>query len=400
MRSSIIILSIILSVINGFGQKKPGTGKPYFPAFNNWERRDPVSVGLKKASIDSTIRYAIAGESKNPRDLALDQANTFGKAPFGEPIGPMANRGHATGIIIYKGYIVAEWGEPYRCDMVHSVTKSFLSTVIGKAIDSGLIRSVMDTVVSYIPPVEINGGLEEGKPVLIYPFETKHNRTITWNDLLRQTSDWEGTLWGKPEWADRPDSSSSDWKTRPRFRSGSVYEYNDVRVNALALAGTSIWRKPLPQVLKQYIMDPIGASNTWRWTGYHNSWITLDGEAVQSVSGGGHWGGGIFMNAYDMARFGLLTLHKGNWNGKQLISKSWIGRALTPTPVQTDYGFMNYYLNIDQKRLPSAPPSAYMHLGNGNNIIYVDPDHDLVIVLRWVTGRSIDGIVKRMLEAF
>ncbi|MCV4860463.1 hypothetical protein OFB63_30920, partial [Escherichia coli] len=67
-------------------------------------------------------------------------------------------------------------------------------------------------------------------------------------------------------------------------------------------------------------MDPIGASNTWRWTGYRNAWIVLNGQPVQSVSGGGHWGGGMFINAYDMARFGLLTLHKGNWNGKQLLS--------------------------------------------------------------------------------
>jgi CubicO group peptidase (beta-lactamase class C family) len=109
---------------------------------------------------------------------------------------------------------------------------------------------------------------------------------------------------------------------------GYVWEYNDVRVNALALAATSVWRKPLPQVLKQYIMDPIGASNTWRWTGYRNAWIVLDGQAVQSVSGGGHWGGGMFINAYDMARYGLLTLHRGNWNGKQLLSEQWIKQSL------------------------------------------------------------------------
>jgi CubicO group peptidase (beta-lactamase class C family) len=147
-------------------------------------------------------------------------------------------------------------------------------------------------------------------------------------------------------------------------------------------------------------MDPIGASATWRWTGYRNAWITLDGQAIQSVSGGGHWGGGMFINAYDMARFGLLTLHEGNWNGRQLISRKWVRQALTPTPVKTDYGYMNWFLNTDRKMLPSAPATAFMHLGNGNNVIYVDPEHELVIVLRWITQKGIDEVVKQALRAF
>jgi len=239
-----------------------------------------------------------------------------------------------------------------------------------------------------------------GQPELLDLFATPHNRTITWNDMLRQTSDWEGTLWGKPEWADRPDSNASNWTNRPRHASGTVYEYNDVRVNVLALAATNVWRKPLPQVLKQTIMDPIGASNTWRWTGYRNAWIVLDGQVVQSVSGGGHWGGGMFINAYDMARFGLLTLHKGNWNGRQLISQQWVAQALTPTPVKTDYGYMNWFLNTDRKLLPSAPATAFMHLGNGANCIYTDPEHDLVIVVRWIDTKAMDAVVKKILEAF
>ena len=289
--------------------------------------------------------------------------------------------------------------------MTHSVTKSFLSTIIGVAVDSGLIKNVMDTVASYVPPIEIYGQPVNrsadliGQPQLIDLFATPHNKTITWNDMLRQTSDWEGTLWGKPEWADRPDSNVANWMNRPRHTSGTVYEYNDVRVNALALAATSVWRKPLPQILKQTIMDPIGASNTWRWTGYRNSWIVLDGQAVQSVSGGGHWGGGMFINAYDMARFGLLTLHKGNWNGKKLISEKWVQQALTPTTAKTDYGYMNWFLNTDKKLLPSAPTSAYMHVGNGANYIYVDPEHDIVMVTRWLANNAIDGLVKKLLEA-
>ena len=97
-----------------------------------------------------------------------------------------------------------------------------------------------------------------------------------------------------------------------------------MRTNALALAALNVWRRPLPQVLKENVLDPIGASNTWRWFGYENSWIVLDGLAVQSVTGGGHWGGGMFINAYDIARFGYLTLNRGRWKERQLVSESWI----------------------------------------------------------------------------
>ena len=301
---------------------------------------------------------------------------------------------------------MASWGEPARCDITHSVTKSFLSSVVGLAVDRGLIRSVQDTVSAYIPLIELydqtisRSADDFGKPEMLRLFDTPHNKTITWDAMLRQTSDWEGTLWGKPDWADRPDKDATQWLNRARNKQGSVYEYNDVRVNALSLAALSVWRKPLPQVLKENIMDKIGASNTWRWTGYRNSWIVLDGQTVQSVSGGGHWGGGMFINAYDMGRFGLLSLNKGRWKDQQILSENWVNQALTPTPAQPTYGYMNWFLNTNKKLLPSASANVFYHLGNGTNMIYVDPDHELVMVVRWLSTDAMDGVVKRVLEAF
>jgi Beta-lactamase len=407
MKQVLLCMSLLLTVAISFAQKTTAAKTVgYFPPFNNWQVKPASSMGLKPAAIEAAVAAAIAGEVKSPRNMEINHYRTFGKEPFGEGIGPFAERGDPTGIIVYKGYIIASWGEPSRCDMTHSVTKSFLSTVIGAAVDSGLIKSIFDTVAAYVPPIELYGQTVNrsadliGQPQLLDLFATAHNKTITWNDMLRQTSDWEGTLWGKPDWADRPDSNANNWMNRTRNKSGAVYEYNDVRVNALALAATSVWRRPLPQVLKQLIMDPIGASNTWRWTGYRNAWIILDGQPVQSVSGGGHWGGGMFINAYDMARFGLLSLHRGNWNGKQLISQQWVKQALTPTPAKTDYGYMNWFLNTEKKLLPSAPETSFMHIGNGTNIIYVDVEHELVMVARWIDYKAIDGVVKKLLEAF
>lgn len=404
---SILLISLLATgLFTCSAQSKTTKPGDYFPPRGEWQHRSPASLGLDSLVLQEAIRFARENESKSPRNLELAQVQSFGKEPFSEGIGPFSDRGDPTGIIVYKGYIVAEWGEPLRVDITNSVTKSFLSTVVGLAVDQGLIRSVLDTVAAYVPPIEVYNPAatarkaeELGQSQLLYPFSSPHNRTLTWEVMLRQTSDWEGVLWGKPDWADRPGDKPEEWRNRKRNAPGTVWKYNDVRVNALALAATNVWRKPLPQVLKTYIMDPIGASNTWRWNGYRNAWIVLDGQPVQSVSGGGHWGGGMFINAYDMARFGLLTLHRGNWNGRQLISEQWVKQALTPTTAQPTYGYMNWFLNTDRKLLPSAPAGSFVHLGNGTNFIYVDPEHQLVTVVRWIENKSMDGMVKKVLDA-
>ncbi|HTF31847.1 MAG TPA: hypothetical protein VK625_23480, partial [Flavitalea sp.] len=64
------------------------------------------------------------------------------------------------------------------------------------------------------------------------------------------------------------------------------------------------------------------------------------------------------------------------------------------------YGYMNFFLNTDNKFIPSAPPSAFAHVGNGANYIYVDPENDLVIVLRWIETKSLNGIIEQVLASF
>ncbi|MCC7194355.1 MAG: serine hydrolase [Gemmatimonadaceae bacterium] len=399
---------------------------PYFPPAGSWERRAPAQVGLSAMAVDSAVALALANESTTPRDMLEAHRISFGREPFGEAIGPFRARAGAAGLIIRHGYIVAAWGDPNRVDHTFSVTKSFVTTTIGLAFDRKMIRAVTDPVRQYmapiialkgppgagaplvrIPPTSMNGldTLRGVRPTVAYdafevlePFESEHNRTITWEHLLRQTSDWQGTLWGKPDWADRFPRNTTDTAAvinRKRDEAGTVYKYNDVRVNLMALAALNIWRRPLPQVLKEYVMDPIGASDTWRWLGYDNSWVLMDGALVQSVAGGGHWGGGMLISAYDMARFGLLTLHAGKWRDKQLVSERWIRMSRSPGPANDQYGFANYFLNTGRKALPSAPEQVFYHLGNGNNIIYVDPVNDLVIVARWMNStRTLDSMVK------
>ena len=255
----------------------------------------------------------------------------------------MKARGPASGLIVRNGYIVAEWGEPARVDMSNSVTKTFLTTVVGLAWQRGLIRDLNDRARDYMPP-----GVDL--------FETEHNQKITWDHLLRQTSDWQGTLWGKPDWADRPEGkNSAEWAKRPLREPGTHFKYNDVRVNVLSLAALQVIRKPLPQVLREELMEPIGASSTWRWYGYENSWVDIDGQKVQSVSGGGHWGGGMFINAYDMARFGYLFLRNGKWKDRAIVSEKWIEMARKPGSGERDLRVRELVLEHGSKARADRP---------------------------------------------
>jgi len=342
---------------------------------------------MQPTAVDDAVRFAVASETPSPKDLAINLATSFGaREPFDAPIGPVKPRGPASGLIMRHGYIVAEWGEPARVDMAFSVTKTFLSTVVGLAWARGLIHDVKDSTRDYMPP-----GVDL--------FETPHNRTITWDDLLRQTSDWQGTLWGKPDWADRPEGDKpSEWPNRKVWDPGTHYKYNDVRVNVLALAALHVWRRPLPEVLREYVMEPIGASSTWRWYGYDNSWVEIDGQRMQSMTGGGHWGGGMFINAFDMARFGYLFLRNGRWGEREIVPLRWIQMARTPGRANPEYGYCNWFLNPGRGSLPSAPESSVTFRGNGQNIIYVDWDHDIVAVVRWIgTDAQVDEFIRRLL---
>ena len=358
---------------------------PYFPERFDWQHKTPDEVGMNAALVNEAVQLAIAADTPGPHDMTQFLTNSFGKEPFFTLMGPIRDRGPASGIITRHGYIVAEWGDPKRADITNSVTKTFLTTVVGLAWQRGLIRDVNDYARGYMPPhVDL--------------FEAPHNQKIKWDDLLRQTSDWQGTLWGKPDWADRPVGATVEEQTnRKLWEPGTHFKYNDVRVNVMALAALEVWRRPLPEVLREEVMEPIGASSTWRWYGYENSWVDLDGRKIQSVSGGGHWGGGMFIDSYDMARFGYLFLRNGKWKDRSIVSDTWIKMARTPGSDNKTYGFANWYLNTDQKPLPAAPATVVRFVGNGSNIIYIDWDNDIVAVFRWIRGdRQLNEVVAKM----
>lgn len=359
----------------------------YFPEPNaTWEKQPASSFGIDATQLEKAVGFAMNNEYSGARDLRLAILKSFEREPFHEILGPTKKRDGPAGIILKKGYIIGQWGDIKRVDMTFSVTKSFLSTVAGLAEDHGMISSMNDRVESYV---------WDGT------FAGDHNSKITWEHLLQQSSDWSGELWGGKDWADRPprEGGLDDWKFRDLLEPGTVMEYNDVRVNVLAYALTQVWRKPLPMVLKEYVMDKIGASVTWRWYGYENAWTEIDGLRMKSVTGGGHSGGGLFINSEDMARFGLLFMNGGSWNGDQIISESWIRSAITPSKPNPNYGYLWWLNNKGEEYWDGLPEHLYYAAGFGGNFIVVDPREEIVVVIRWLEPSKISEMMSLVYEA-
>ena len=379
---SILLLTIFISVTSQ---------ESYFPNKENWKRKSPSDFNFDSKKLQNAINFVIDNQNKGDKDLRVEILKGFSTEPYHSIKGPTKKRGETNGIIIKDGYIIASWGDTKRVDMTFSVTKSYLSAITGVAIDKNLIKSEQDIVSDYIWDKTFDGNM---------------NSKISWGHLLNQSSDWHGNLFGINHWEDRPDINKSidEWRTEPQKEPGAFYKYNDVRVNVLAYSLLQVFRESLPKILKKTIMDPIGASDSWRWYGYENSWVNMDGLMTQSVSGGGHNGGGIFINSEDHARFGLLYLNNGMWNDKRIISKDWIKKSITPSKTNPEYGYMWWinsekgedYATSDWKNVPT---NVYYGAGFGGNYIVVIPDENMVVVGRWLGRGTIGTFIQMILDS-
>ena len=356
----------------------------YFPERNaEWAEKPSKEFKINSNKLLEAVDFAKNNEYSGSRDLRIAILKGFEREPFHEILGPTKKRGGPAGMILKNGYIIAKWGDTKRVDMTFSVTKSFLSTVAGLAEDKSLIGNMKDKVGQYIWDGTFGG---------------EHNGKITWEHLLQQNSDWSGELWGGKDWADRPpkEGGVDDWKFRKLNEPGTIMEYNDVRVNVLAYSLTHIWRKPLPMVLKEQLMDKIGASTTWRWHGYEHAWTEVDGLQMKSVTGGGHSGAGIFISTEDMARFGLLFLKNGRWLDQQIISEEWIQKAIEPSTPNVNYGYMWWLNKKGNRHWEGLSESIYYAAGFGGNFIVIDQENDLVVVTRWLEPNKMQEFITKL----
>ena len=309
--------------------------------------------------------------------------------PFNRLRGPVHPRGGVSGVIRVRGEEVAAWGEPDRADQTFSVAKTYLALLAGLAHSRGLLDAG-ERVCERLPGIG---------------FDSDHNRPITWTHLLTQTSEWQGECFGMPDQVEHYRRVSHDPKPpggkkgdpRPLQEPGSYWEYNDVRINQLSLALLHLFKRPLPEVFVESVLQPVGGGRDFRWEGYDDSWVEIDGRRMQSVPGGTHWGGGVSISARDQARIGQLLLDGGVHEGRQVIARDWVQRMQSPNAVAPFYGGLTW-LNRDGRLFADASRASFFMFGAGGHMVWIDPDNEAVVVARWLDGAHSAGFVTRVAE--
>jgi CubicO group peptidase (beta-lactamase class C family) len=330
---------------------------------------------IEHEQIDAACRAQADRQTAGIDDMERYVAGQVADASHREISGPLLAGSGASGVVLCDGELVGRWGDPDVPEMLFSATKSFVSLVAGVAFDQDLLNPEQ-AVSEVIDCAELaDGGA----------------RTITWEHLLQQRSGWDGVLWGKPSSIDA--QSQRDGPTAAHSQPGTQWAYNDVRVNLLCLALTALFGRSLEEVLREAVMGPLGASRTWRWHGYANS----EHDRSPVVVGGAHWGGGLFINAQDLALAGELCRNHGRTQDAQLISVEWCERQWAACPLKPDYGYP-WWLNQNQTVFPDLPESGVCARGNGGrHLLWIDPTRRLVIASHW--GDEITRLINEVSNA-
>ncbi|MFO1217170.1 MAG: serine hydrolase [Burkholderiaceae bacterium] len=341
------------------------------------------------------ITFALDHEVAWPRDPAAEPArwgvHHEDPPPYNRLRGPVHARGGVSGVVWRHGRELAAWGEPERADLTFSVAKTYLALLAGVAHGDGLLPDVDEPVLARVKGIG---------------FESEHNRGISWRHLLEQTSEWEGTCLGIPDTVDRWRTVSHDPRpaggpkggARPLHAPGSYWEYNDVRINQLSLALLHLFGRPLPEVFGERLMRPLGATSAWAWRAYDDAWVDVGAQRMPSVPGGTHWGAGVSIGARDQARIAQLLLAGGRHEGRALLPATWVARMHTPCAIAPFYGWL-VWLNVGGKNFPGASEHAFLMVGAGGHYVWIEPEFDAVIVVRWLESAHLPGFMQRVRAA-
>jgi CubicO group peptidase (beta-lactamase class C family) len=141
-----------------------------------------------------------------------------------------------------------------------------------------------------------------------------------------------------------------------------------------------------------------GYVSRFSWVGYDDAWVEIAGKRVQSVPGGTHWGGGMSVSSEDQALVGQLLLDNGMAQGKRVLSAEWIKRMRTPCAIAPFYGYL-VWLNDQRKVFPSLPESSYFAVGAGSSFTWIEPELNMVVIIRWLNSAHADAVFGKIYEA-
>ncbi len=272
-------------------------------------------------------------------------------------------------MVIRNGRLVWAGDSIAKIHDIWSCTKSFVSTAVGLLEEEGKLR--------------LEQPVAEHEPLLrdLYP-------TATYYHFLTMTSGYNAV--GQSRW----DEPSEDWSltpfepATPLFAPGTAFAYWDEAMIMLGRALTKATGTSLENYLAETLMSPIGIKD-WTWW---NEAALPDGTPI-------NFGGtGLRMCAIDQARFGLLYLNDGYWEGQKILPEGWvavatvnqvpkeIGLADTDRRSIDGRGIYGYNWWVINKQDGISPVAAYYTSGLNHNVCLVVPEWDMVIVRMGVDG--------------
>jgi CubicO group peptidase (beta-lactamase class C family) len=256
---------------------------------------------------------------------------------------------------------------------IRSITKCVTGTLIGMLIDDGALR--LDSTIDDLLGDRIPSGADP------------RTAGITVQSLLSMTPGWDYAASGEyqrliaqPEWTEYM------LGLPVLYDQGTVYAYNSGASHLLSEIVATVTGDSTIRFADRRLFDPIGI-NRPRW-----------GRAP--VSGEVIGGFGLELTVRDLARFGLLALRRGEWNGNQVVSADWFDAATSwqATGDTTGYAAYGYHWWV----ITDGPYPAYFGLGYGSNYLYIVPALDLVVVVLkgFETAPASISIVRPLIESY
>jgi CubicO group peptidase (beta-lactamase class C family) len=243
-----------------------------------------------------------------------------------------------------------------------SMAKSFLSILIGCAVDDGYIQSVDQPVVDLVPELARNG-----------------YERVSIKHLLQMTSGMDyvendNPFGIHPRFYYTPNLEGELLKLRLRKEPGQQFIYKSGENALLGLIlKRALGTKEITEYMQERLWEPLGMEYNGMWS------IDHEGDGLEKT-----WCC-LSATARDFAKLGRLYLNYGNWKGKQVVSRSWVEQS---TKIDTTQGSAWDYQY--QWWLPSKEGGAYMAIGHLEQYLYVNPEKQLIIVRLGKSGGNLD----------